>query len=96
MAALMEKRLASVKGSSKQGSMGVRTTACNGGSVYEFETPANATGQAIALLVEHLTVDHCSDQMVPGSIPGGRMCLVAGRLGRSPRKNCKNDLDDQT
>ena len=64
--------LASVKGSSKQGSMGVRTTACNGGSVYEFEIPANATRPAIARLVEHLTVDHCSNQMVPGSIPGGR------------------------
>ena len=28
---------------------------------------------AIAQLVEHLTVDLCSNQMVPGSIPGGRM-----------------------
>ena len=27
---------------------------------------------AIAQLVEHLTVEHCSNQMVPGSIPGGR------------------------
>ena len=27
---------------------------------------------AIAQLAEHLTVDQCSDQMVPGSIPGGR------------------------
>ena len=27
---------------------------------------------AIAQLVEHLTVDSCSNQMVPGSIPGGR------------------------
>ena len=27
---------------------------------------------AIAQLVEHLTVDRCSHQMVPGSIPGGR------------------------
>ena len=27
---------------------------------------------AIAQLLEHLTVDQCSDQMVPGSIPGGR------------------------
>ena len=26
---------------------------------------------AIAQLVEHLTVDPCSNQMVPGSIPGG-------------------------
>ena len=30
---------------------------------------------AIAQLAEHLTVDICSHQMVPGSIPGGRtMC----------------------
>ena len=28
---------------------------------------------AIAQLVEHLTVDVCSNQMVPGSIPGGRI-----------------------
>ena len=28
---------------------------------------------AIAQLVEHLTVDLCSYQMVPGSIPGGRI-----------------------
>ena len=27
---------------------------------------------AIAQVVKHLTVDHCSNQMVPGSIPGGR------------------------
>ena len=31
---------------------------------------------AIAQLVEHLTVDICSDQMVPGSIPGGRIALL--------------------
>ena len=30
---------------------------------------------AIAQLVEHLTVDSCSNQMVPGSIPGGRIFL---------------------
>ena len=28
---------------------------------------------AIAQLVEHLTVERCSYQMVPGSIPGGRI-----------------------
>ena len=28
---------------------------------------------AIAQLVEHLTVDCCRNQMVPGSIPGGRI-----------------------
>ena len=33
----------------------------------------DTTGRpAIAQLAEHLTVDQCSDQMVPGSIPGGR------------------------
>ena len=28
---------------------------------------------AIAQLAEHLTVESCSNQMVPGSIPGGRI-----------------------
>ena len=28
---------------------------------------------AIAQLVEHLTVERCRNQMVPGSIPGGRI-----------------------
>ena len=31
---------------------------------------------AIAQLVEHLTVENCSNQMVPGSIPGGRIFKV--------------------
>ena len=31
---------------------------------------------AIAQLVEHLTVETCSNQMVPGSIPGGRICSL--------------------
>ena len=34
---------------------------------------ASLSPPAIAQLVEHLTVDACSDQMVPGSIPGGRI-----------------------
>ena len=33
---------------------------------------ANLSKPAIAQLVEHLTVECCSNQMVPGSIPGGR------------------------
>ena len=33
---------------------------------------ANFDKPAIAQLAEHLTVDSCSYQMVPGSIPGGR------------------------
>ena len=30
---------------------------------------------AIAQLVEHLTVELCSYQLVPGSIPGGQICI---------------------
>ena len=37
---------------------------------------------AIAQLVEHLTVDRCSNQMVPGSIPGGRICYFICQLCR--------------
>ena len=33
---------------------------------------------AIAQLVEHLTVDCCRNQMVPGSIPGGRILISLG------------------
>ncbi len=33
---------------------------------------------AIAQLVEHLTVERCSYQMVPGSIPGGRILIGCG------------------
>ena len=40
---------------------------------YSFLCPI----PAIAQLVEHLTVDHCSNQMVPGSIPGGRTFVEA-------------------
>ena len=36
---------------------------------------AHDTIPAIAQLAEHLTVDTCSNQMVPGSIPGGRTFL---------------------
>jgi hypothetical protein len=35
---------------------------------------------AIAQLVEHLTVESCSNQMVPGSIPGGRIFLASCEL----------------
>ena len=34
-----------------------------------------ANRPAIAQLVEHLTVECCSYQMVPGSIPGGRILI---------------------
>ena len=47
----------------------------------EFATPA------IAQLVEHLTVDHCSNQMVPGSIPGGRTFASADDGHRLNRKD---------
>ena len=44
---------------------------------------SNGIKPAIAQLVEHLTVDLCSDQMVPGSIPGGRtFSLMLGRMLR--------------
>jgi hypothetical protein len=33
------------------------------------------TRPAIAQLAEHLTVDICRYQMVPGSIPGGRIAF---------------------
>ena len=36
-----------------------------------------ANKPAIAQLVEHLTVECCSNQMVPGSIPGGRIISSA-------------------
>ena len=38
---------------------------------------------AIAQLGEHLTVDICSNQMVPGSIPGGRISFWSKNM-RSP------------
>ena len=36
---------------------------------------------AIAQLVEHLTVECCSNQMVPGSIPGGRILSFNNAMG---------------
>ena len=50
---------------------------------------------AIAQLVEHLTVDACSDQMVPGSIPGGRMstrhsCRQRSNSARFAGRLCRN------
>ena len=35
---------------------------------------------AIAQLAEHLTVEACRNQMVPGSIPGRRICFSWQRL----------------
>ena len=35
---------------------------------------------AIAQLVEHLTVETCSNQMVPGLIPGGRIYAYLGHV----------------
>jgi hypothetical protein len=40
---------------------------------------------AIAQLVEHLTVECCSNQMVPGSIPGGRILECVCALLRAVR-----------
>ena len=42
---------------------------------------------AIAQLVEHLTVEPCSNQMVPGSIPGGRISRANAQ--RPPRGGTK-------
>ena len=42
----------------------------------------NSCKPVIAQLVEHLTVECCSNQMVPASIPGGRIFSFA----RSPRR----------
>ena len=38
-----------------------------------LQVALGSSNLAIAQLVEHLTVDSCSDQMVPGSIPGGQI-----------------------
>ena len=43
---------------------------------------------AIAQLAEHLTVECCSNQMVPGSIPGGR--IFVGK--HAPRKSMREGL----
>ena len=55
---------------------------------------------AIAQLVEHLTVDLCSNQMVPGSIPGGRIharsrlvCMLVLPSFESPDHKQVNLLD---
>ena len=49
----------------------------HGHAIIGINCCANASSivarPAIAQLVEHLTVDRCSNQMVPGSIPGGRI-----------------------
>ena len=46
---------------------------------------------AIAQLVEHLTVECCSNQMVPGSIPGGRIFVSK----RAPLKSVREGLPIQ-
>ena len=46
-------------------------TGCKHGNAMPLLLQGLST-PAIAQLAEHLTVDQCSDQMVPGSIPGGR------------------------
>ena len=54
-------------------------------SVWAPQTKKNqhalrAPKPVIAQLVEHLTVDFCGNQMVPGSIPGGRICFCLPAL----------------
>ena len=43
---------------------------------FKYELHWLSDKPAIAQLVEHLTVETCSNQMVPGSIPGGRICSL--------------------
>ena len=45
-----------------------------------------STKPAIAQLVEHLTVDCCRYQMVPGSIPGGQIFALTRRAGKRMSK----------
>ena len=45
---------------------------------------------AIAQLAEHLTVDTCSNQMVPGSIPGGRILTL--RCLKEVRRQTEKEL----
>ena len=64
----------SVISGSERRSCGTAASKVNG-----RQRAASSATPAIAQLVEHLTVDACSDQMVPGSIPGGRMlCHAVG------------------
>ena len=55
----------------------------------------NSKGKpAIAQLVEHLNAGICSDQMVPGSIPGGRTfsqfaCIAVSELVIANARTCK-------
>ena len=51
---------------------------------------------AIAQLVEHLTVDHCGNQMVPGSIPGGRTFAQARTAGLECEKTKDAHAGSQT
>ena len=52
----------------------------------------NLSKPAIAQLVEHLTVECCSNQMVPGSIPGGRIFVSK----RAPLKSVREGLQIQS
>ena len=45
-------------------------------SIFVIVQENSSSKPAIAQLAEHLTVDSCSNQMVPGSIPGGRTCAL--------------------
>ena len=57
-----------------------------------FATRAFVNRPAIAQLVEHLTVECCSNQMVPGSIPGGRIFIAQ----RAPPKAIRKGPHAQT
>ena len=53
-------------------------TAARGDAGLHFAAPGHYATPAIAQLAEHLTVDACSNQLVPGSIPGGRRLRLVG------------------
>ena len=49
---------------------------------------------SIAQLAEHLTVERCSDQSVPGSIPGGR--IATNKLAATTTFAATNKLAKQS
>ena len=51
-----------------------------------WQKAQNTDSPDIAQLVEHLTVDLRSNQMVPGSIPGVRICLNGKEKGKGGGK----------
>ena len=59
-------------------------------------TSENVDKPAIAQLVEHLTVDSCSNQMLPGSIPGRRIFVFASEPHCDDDTNTEADIAGDT